>query len=87
MSSGFCVRVLVLLLLTFGQHAKALSYFDFQRSLEPASSENLEPVAAASAGGPRGSSGGSSPESRCLCTADILTLWYPNCSQLFLEAV
>ncbi|TDH03695.1 hypothetical protein EPR50_G00144680 [Perca flavescens] len=66
MSSGFCVRVLVLLLLTFCQHAKALSYSDFQRSLEPASSENLEPAAAPGAGGPSGSSGrqvdGYSPE-------------------------
>ncbi|XP_034747478.1 uncharacterized protein LOC117956489 [Etheostoma cragini] len=76
MSSGFCVRVLVLLLLTFGQHAEALSYrsggskevkpyFGFQ-SLKPASSENLKPATAPSAGGDRGSYGrqvdGYSPE-------------------------
>ncbi|TDH03704.1 hypothetical protein EPR50_G00144720 [Perca flavescens] len=68
MSSGFCVRVLVLSLVTFGQHAKALSYrnggfkdvtphFDFQRSFNLASSENLEQAAAPSAGGYSGSYG------------------------------
>ncbi|KAF1382026.1 hypothetical protein PFLUV_G00160120 [Perca fluviatilis] len=68
MSSGFCVRVLVLSLVTFGQQAKALSYrsggfndvtphFDFQRRFNPASSENLEPAAAPSAAGSSGSYG------------------------------
>ncbi|XP_032377056.1 calcium-binding protein P [Etheostoma spectabile] len=65
MSFGFCVRVLVLSLLTFGQHAQALSYrsggsnevkpyFGFERSLKPASSENLKPATAPRAGSDRG---------------------------------
>ncbi|XP_029298890.1 basic salivary proline-rich protein 4-like isoform X1 [Cottoperca gobio] len=53
MSSGFCVRVLVLSLLTLGQQAKALGFrsggsggisphFDFSRSLKPASTSSYE---------------------------------------------